>query len=156
MSNRNAKLSSNFTIGELIRSEAAERHGIDNFPDSDDVINALQELAINVLEPIRSEFGPFRPNSGYRSQKVNALVGSKSTSQHTKGQAADIEVPGIHNIELAKWISKYLDFDQLLLEFVQEDEPAAGWVHVSYVSHERNRRQVLRVTKSGTVPYSFK
>lgn len=156
MSNRTTKLSTNFTVGELIRSEAAERHGIDNFPDSDDVLNSLKSLALNILEPIRSEFGPFRPNSGYRSQKVNALVGSKSTSQHTKGQAADIEIPGIHNIELAKWISKYLDFDQLLLEFVQEDDPSAGWVHVSFVSPDQNRKQILRVTKSGTEPYKFR
>jgi uncharacterized protein YcbK (DUF882 family) len=85
---------------------------------------------------------------------VNKAIGSKDKSQHTKGQAADIESPGLDNLELYYWIAENLDFDQLILEYYS-GEPSSGWVHVSYVGSE-NRGQTLRIDKSGvsreTVP----
>lgn len=77
---------------------------------------------------------PVTVSSGYRSPKVNAKAGGASTSQHVRGQAADMEIPGVSNYEVALWISKNLDFDQLILEFYTPGEPNSGWVHVSYNS----------------------
>ena len=85
---------------------------------------------------------------------MNKAIGSKDASQHTKGEAADIEIPGLDNLELYYWIAENLDFDQLILEYYS-GEPSSGWVHVSYVGSE-NRGQTLRIDKSGvsreTVP----
>lgn len=135
-----------FTLSELTKSDLAIRNAIDNTP-SDEVVENLTALAMNVLDPIRFHYGkPVVIRSGYRCLELNALCGSKETSQHTKGQAADIEVPGVPNLALAKYIAANLPFDQVILEF-----PPEGWVHVSYVTG-RNRKQQLTITSAGTVP----
>ena len=142
------RLSPNFTLAELTKSQTALRKGIDNTPTQDE-IEKLQLLVDNVLQRVRDHFGrPVTINSGFRCLKLNRAIGSKDNSQHRKGEAADIEVPGVSNLELAEWIRDNLTFDQLILEFYSEDDPAAGWVHVSYVPQPRNA--TLTIAKDGT------
>ena len=103
----------------------------------------MKILCVSVLEPIRTEFDkPIMINSGYRSPDLCEAIGSKPTSQHAKGEAADIEIPGVDNAELAKYIQDNLNFDQLILECYTGD-PSSGWVHVSYVGLHANRKDVL-------------
>lgn len=139
---RKAKLSEHFTLGELIRSETAERKGIDNTP-LDNQIPKLQRLCTEILEPIRAHFGrPFRPNSGYRSIGLNQEIGGASDSQHCKCEAVDIEIPGISNYDLAVWIKDNLVFDQVILECYRQGEPNSGWVHVSLKDISEDNRAV--------------
>jgi len=142
--NRTEKLSEHFTLGELIRSDTADRLGIDNMPPAE-LIPKLERICTEILEPIREHFGkPFRPSSGYRSPAVNKAVGSSTTSQHCKAEAVDFEIPGVSNYELAVWIRDNLEFDQLILECYRPGEPNSGWVHVSLKEEiEANRAEVL-------------
>ena len=140
------KLTANFTLNELTQSETALRKGLDNAP-TQDVISALQSLATNVLQPVRDHYGRgVKVNSGYRSPEVNASVGGSKTSDHCKGQAADIEIPGIANAELAAYIRDELQFTQLILEFYTPGVPDSGWVHVSY-DPANLKKQVMTATK---------
>ena len=137
------KLSANFELAELIKSQVAERKGIPNNPSPDQIDN-LKSLCINVLQPIRSEFDkPVIISSGFRSAELCISIGSKPTSQHAEGKAADLEIPGVDNMELAMWIKNNLNFDQLILEFYKDGEPNSGWVHVSW-NGDNNRNQTLR------------
>ena len=103
----------------------------------------MKNLCNSILESIRYQFDkPVVINSGYRSVDLCEAIGSKSTSQHAKGEAADIEVPGLDNAELAKWIQDNASFDQLILE-CYSGEPSSGWVHVSFVAVDQNRKDVL-------------
>ena len=141
------KLSANFQLSELVKSQVAERKGIPNNPSPTHIDN-LKSLAVNVLQPIRSHFeSPVIISSGYRSQELCIAIGSKITSQHSEGKAADLEVPGVDNKELAIWIKENLEYDQLILEFYRDDEPDSGWVHVSWNS-EKNRSQSLRALRN--------
>ena len=139
-----------FTLAEFFFSETATRLGINNTTATPSILNNLEALRVNILEPIRAHFGkPFVPNSVYRSPKLNKALRSKPTSQHVEGKAADFEIPGVRNIDLARWIERNIpEFDQLLLEFYSPIDPTAGWVHVSY-SEGANRREVLTIGKSG-------
>ena len=144
-------ISRHFTLREACRSMTADRCGIDNTAPPE-VAKNLILVAENILEPIRHYFDiPFSPSSWYRCLELNKAIGRKPTSQHVKGQAVDIEVPSLSNLKLAQWINHNLDFDQLILEFYNEDDPMAGWVHVSYVSPEDNRREVLTIGKTTLV-----
>lgn len=127
-------LSKNFSLAELVKSQTADRLGIANNPDADAIYN-MGELAENILQPIRNEYGPFIVSSGYRSVPLCEAIGSKATSQHAKGQAVDFEVPGISNYDLAEWISDNLEFDQLILECFTGGN--TGWIHCSYVPNGR-------------------
>jgi zinc D-Ala-D-Ala carboxypeptidase len=139
-------LSKNFTLAEMTKSETALRHGMDNTPGEQE-ISALKLLAERVLQPVRDHFGKgVKVNSGFRHPEVNAKVGGSKTSDHCRGQAADIEIPGVANAELAEWIKDNLEFRQLILEFYTPGIPDSGWVHVSYVP-EDNKKQVLTATK---------
>ncbi len=140
MTIHNDRISEYFTLGELTRSAIALRHGIINRPDGQAVAYLVQ-LAENILEPVRQNFGvPFSPSSGFRAPELNRLVGSKSTSQHITGQAADFEIPTLANRILAQWIRDNLVFDQLILEFYRPDDAKSGWVHCSYhPGHNRNQ-----------------
>ena len=141
------KLSANFSVGELTRSQTATRKGIDNSPNDEQLAN-LKALCENVLQPIRDHFGkPVRISSGLRVPELNAAIGGSTTSDHCKGMAADIEIPGVDNKELAEWIGENLEFRQLILEFYN-GEPDSGWVHVSY-DYSDNKQQVLTATKQG-------
>lgn len=137
-------LSANFSLAELIKSQTALRKGIDNTPDQPAIDN-LEKLCTAILQPVRDHFGvPFTPSSGYRSPELCIAVGSTIKSQHAKGQAADFEVPGVSNMELAEWIRDNLEFDQLILECYTGGN--TGWVHCSYV-HEP-RKEVLTYDRS--------
>mgnify|MGYP006239876589 FL=1 len=147
------KLTENFTLQELIKSQTALRKGINNKPASPDIVVNLQTLCEKVLQPVREHFGkPVTVNSGYRCTKLNKAIGSSSKSQHTKGLAADIEIPGVSNKELAEYIESNLPFDQLILEFYNGVDPNSGWVHVSYVDDDKNRKQTLTINANGTFP----
>jgi uncharacterized protein YcbK (DUF882 family) len=139
-------LTANFTLAEMIKSETALRHDMDNTPGEAEIAN-LKALAENVLQPIRDHFGKgVKVNSGFRHPEVNAKVGGSKTSDHCQGQAADIEIPGVANADLAQWIVDNLDFRQVILEFYTPGVPDSGWVHVSYVAGD-NKKQVLTATK---------
>ena len=139
------RLSKHFTLDEFIKSATATRLGIDNTPD-EKVLNCIQALVDNVLEPLRVHYGrPIIITSGYRCPKLNKVVGGSSTSQHVIGQAVDIRSVSDSredNKELFDMILEMkLPFDQLINEFGYD------WVHVSF--GPRNRRQVLKAEKSG-------
>jgi zinc D-Ala-D-Ala carboxypeptidase len=141
------KLTENFSLSELCKSQVAERQGISNNPSPDQIQN-LKKLAESVLQPLRNHYeSPVIITSGYRSAELCIAIGSTIESQHAKGQAADLEIIGVSNYDVFKWIKHNLDYDQLILEFWKgEDEPNSGWVHVSYVG-KKNRKQTLRAFK---------
>lgn len=142
-------LSKNFSVNEMIKSQTALRHGIDNWPDVDALLS-MDYLANAVLQPIRDEFGPTHISSGFRCLELNRKLGSKDTSQHIKGEAADIEIWGFDNRKLAVWINENLVFDQLILEFYDGVNSSSGWVHVSFVMPlDENKMQCLTINKSG-------
>jgi zinc D-Ala-D-Ala carboxypeptidase len=139
-------LTKNFTLEEMTKSETALRHDLENTPNEQE-ISSMKLLAEKVLQPVRDHFGKgVKVNSGFRNQDVNQKVGGSRNSDHTRGQACDIEIPGIPNAELAEWIKDNLQFNQLILEFYTPGVPDSGWVHVSYIP-EDNKKQVLTATK---------
>ena len=150
-------LSPHFTLSEMTKSQFAVRRGINNSlddekPGDSEMIANLRHLCLEILEPVREAFGiPFAPASAYRSPALNAALGSKPSSQHVLAQAVDIELPGIPNLELARWIRDHLNYDQLILEFHSPAEPASGWVHVS-LKEVGNRRRELTINKNGVFP----
>ena len=139
------KLSQNFSLKELVASQTADRKGIDNTP-TDEHIENLKLLCENVLQPIRDEWGVVSVSSGYRSQALCQAIGSVSTSQHARGQAADFECYSVDNRELFDWITQNLKFDQAILEFYDGD-PNSVWIHVSY-NEDGNRKQTLRAFRN--------
>ena len=140
------KLSENFSLIELTKSQTAERKGIDNTPSTEHQEN-LKSLCTSILQPVRDHFSRVvSVSSGYRSKELCLAIGSKTTSQHAKGQAADFEIYGLSNKELADWVNENLDYDQLILEYWKESDPNSGWVHCSY-SEENNRKQYLKAYK---------
>ena len=141
------KLTKNFSLLELTKSQTAERKGIINTPSAEHQEN-LRLLCERVLQPIRDHFNRVVTiSSGYRSPALCEAIGSKTTSQHAKGQAADFEIYGLSNQELANYIKDKLDYDQLILEFWTPESPNNGWIHCSY-NEEDNRREYLRAYKN--------
>ena len=140
------RLSKNFALSELTKSATAERLNVDNTPNLYHLVN-LTHLAIHILQPVRDKFGVITINSGYRSPTLNAKVGGSKTSQHCNGQAADFESFSTPNPDLALWITKNLDFDQLISEFYVEGDGDSGWVHCSYKADGTNRKQCLTAYK---------
>ena len=137
------RLSKHFSLEEMTRSMVAARKGIDNTPGAGEIKN-LENVCYEILEPIRAHFDKaIMISSGYRSEALCEAIGSKKTSQHAKGQACDFEINGVPNIKTAYWLSNNVDFDQLILEFYKKDDPAGGWVHVSYNEKGANRKQIL-------------
>lgn len=139
-----------FTINELCASSTAARLGIRNIPN-EEIKSNLIALVDNVLDPLRTNYGkPIIVSSGYRCLALNQAVGGSKTSQHVKGQAADISCTNASlegNKEIFDLIlSMNLPFDQLIYEFGNEAGPA--WVHVSF-SNNGNRGQILRAKKVG-------
>jgi len=140
------QLTANFSLKELTASQTAERKGIDNTPSTEHQEN-LKSLCTHVLQPIRDHYSRVvSVSSGYRSKALCEAIGSKSTSQHAKGEAADFEIFGISNKELADWIHFNVNYDQLILEYWKESDPNSGWVHCSY-TEGNNRRQYLKAYK---------
>ena len=140
------KLSENFSLIELTKSQTAERKGIDNTPSTEHQDN-LKSLCTSILQPVRDHFGRVvSGSSGYRSEELCLAIGSKTTSQHAKGQAADFEIYGLSNKELSDRVNENLDYDQLILEYWKPEDPNSGWVPCSYSSNE-NRKQYLKAYK---------
>ena len=140
------QLSKNFNLVEMTKSQTATRKGIDNTPSAEHQGN-LQSLCMHVLQPIRDHFSQVvTVSSAYRSPELCLAIGSKTTSQHAKGEAADFEIFGVSNKELADYINENLDYDQLILEYWTEADPNSGWVHCSY-SEGKNRNQYLKAYK---------
>ena len=110
------KLSKNFSLQELTKSDTAIRKDIDNTPNNPE-LNNLTTLCNMVLQKVRDSHGAVTVTSGYRSPELNKAIGGSTTSDHCKGCAADFEVPGLDNKDLAKWIIDNLTFKQLILEF---------------------------------------
>jgi len=135
------KLSQNFSLRELTKSQTAERKGISNEPSEEHIEN-LKLLCTKILQPIRNEFGVVSVSSGYRSRALCEAIGSKITSQHARGQAADFECYGMDNNKLFNWAIANVLFDQAILEFYNGD-PDSGWIHMSY-NEDNNRGQTLR------------
>lgn len=133
-------ISKNISFLEATTSQTAIRKGINNEPSQLHLEN-MQLLAKEVFEPLRHKFGAIRISSFFRSKVLNTVIGGSKTSQHMTGEAIDIQ--GLNNVEnrhLFEYIKNHLDFDQLIWEFGNRNNPA--WVHVSY-SGEKNRKQIL-------------
>jgi len=148
------ELSKSFTLNELIKSQEATRLGIENIPNETHIEN-LKILCEKILQPLRDYYGlPVSISSGYRSVALCEAIGSSAKSQHTKGQAADFEIFGVANKDVADFIIQNLDYDQCILEFWNENEPNSGWVHCSY-SVNSNRKQYLKAEKlNGRIVYT--
>ena len=141
------QLSKNLVLAEVIRSETAKRKGISNMPTPEHIEN-FKKLAENVFQPIRDHFGvPIHISSGYRSKALNKAIGGSLTSQHCQGEAIDIDMDGtsITNKQIFDFIKDNLLFDQMIWEFGTDKNP--DWVHVSYESTGKQRKQILKAVK---------
>ena len=138
------KLSKNLSLKEMTKSRTALRRGIDNSPTPEHIEN-MKALAENIFQPIRDHFGvPIYISSGYRSETLNKAIGGSKTSQHSKGQAIDLDRDARSqpdNSDLFIFVKDNLDFDQLIWEFGTDKNPA--WVHISYNPYGKQRNQLL-------------
>ena len=165
------RLYGNFSYRELNRSSTAARNGIDNTAPGYAIANAVA-LIENCLQPIRDHYGiPFSPNSWYRCEKLEKIITHRSfyrwmdrkgysktmihavdeawieyyhKKSHPRGEAADIEIPGISNDDLFTWCKDNLTFDQLIRECAKPGDPMSGWVHISYKT-DNNRNQAFKL-----------
>jgi len=150
------KISEHLDLSEVIRSETAKRHGISNMPTEEHIAN-FKLLAENVFEKVRNNFRcPIHISSGYRSKELNACTkGASATSQHSTGEAIDIDMDGSANGVTNKMVFNYikdnLEFDQLIWEFGTNENP--DWVHVSYESTGKQRKQILKATRVDGKPH---
>jgi hypothetical protein len=153
------KLSEHLDLSEVTRSESAKRKGISNMPTEAHIAN-FKLLAEKIFEPIRTHFRcPIIISSGYRSKELNAAIGGSLTSQHCQGEAIDIDMDGtpngVTNRMVFDYIKDNLEFDQLIFEFGDKENP--DWVHVSYESSGKQRKQILRAVrtngKTSYLPY---
>ena len=135
------ELTRNFTLSELTKSDTAIRMDINNNPSAEQ-IEKLKALCENILQPVRDHFGRVKITSGFRSVDLCLAIGSSANSQHAKAEAADFEVIGVDNCELADWIHRELEWDQLILEFYTPGEPNSGWIHCS-ITEGTPRKQFL-------------
>lgn len=150
------RISKHVSYKEGTFSQTATRRDIDNTP-TPEILERMKTLAENVFEPLRAYVGgPIKINSFYRSINLNVAIGGAKSSQHTRGEAIDIDDTFGHmsNKEMFEFIKDELDFDQLIWEFGDDSNPA--WIHVSYVSQENNRRRILKAKKQqGSTIYSI-
>jgi hypothetical protein len=147
------QLTANFSLNEMTKSETALRHNMDNTPGEAEIAN-LKVLCEQILQPVREYYGKgVKVNSGFRHPDVNAAVGGSKTSDHCRGQAADIEIPGVPNHELAEYIAKNFKFTQVILEFYTQGIPDSGWVHVSYDAANLKGQTLTAVKKDGKTVY---
>ena len=148
-------ISKHISYKEGLYSNTATRRGIDNTPDDDQLSN-MELVAEEVFEPLRSYVGgPIKINSFFRCPELNTAIGGSHKSQHCKGQAMDIDdtFGRCTNAEMYHFIKENLNFDQMIWEFGDDDNP--DWVHVSYVSDKDNRNRCLRAYKhNGKTAYS--
>jgi hypothetical protein len=152
-----SKLSEHLDLSEVTRSESAKRKGISNMPTEAHIAN-FKLLAEKIFEPIRTHFRcPIIISSGYRSKELNAAIGGSLTSQHCQGEAIDIDMDGtpngVTNRMVFDYIKDNLNFDQLIYEFGDSNNP--DWVHVSYESTGKQRKQILRASRvNGKTTYA--
>ena len=147
------QLTANFSLHEMCKSETAMRMGFDNTPD-DEATENLRLLCEKVLQPIREHYGKgVKVNSAYRSPESNAAVNGSKTSDHCKGFACDLEIPGVANADLAKWIMDNLEYTQLILEFYTPGIPDSGWVHVSYDPSNLKKQELTATKQNGKTVY---
>jgi len=144
------KLTANITLDELTKSQVAERKGINNNPNPQQIEN-LKNLAINILQPVRSHFDkPLIISSGFRCAQLCLEIGSSVNSQHVadnSAAAADFEIPGVDNKKVFKHIIENLPFDQIILEYYDDSDINSGWIHVSWSPNPRG--QALTKDKEG-------
>ena len=137
------RLSKNFVLSEITRSNTAKRLGIDNGPDKNH-LRSIQRLITNLIQPMRDALGPIRISSGYRNPNVNRAIGGSTKSQHCKGEALDLQFwkdGKICNKEIYDWVlSSDVEFDQMINEF------DFAWIHIS-LKEKNNRNQVLEAYK---------
>lgn len=149
------KISENISYKEATRSITAIRLGLDNKPNDYELTN-MQVLAEKVFQPLRKWVGePIKINSFFRSVELNKAIGGSSRSQHCEGRAIDIDDTYGHasNSEMFHWIKENLDFDQMIWEFGDDENP--DWVHVSYVSEDSNRKRCLKAERiNGKTKYT--
>ena len=142
------KLSKNLTLKEAIKSNTATRKGIDNTPDQW-AINNLKALAENIFQPIRDHFGvPIGVSSGFRGKDLNKAIGGSKYSQHMIGEALDLDADmygKVTNAEIFNYVKNNLDWDQMIWEFGDDEEP--NWVHISYREGGPNRKQIKRARR---------
>lgn len=147
------RLSKNFVLSEITRSNTAKRLGIDNEPTKKDLEN-LQRIVTNLLQPLRDHLGPIRISSGYRSKELNRAISGSNKSQHSKGEAVDIQFwkeGKMCNKEVYDWIiDNAVEFDQMINEF------DFSWIHIS-LKKSKNRREVLEAykDKDGDTQYRY-
>lgn len=146
------KVSKNFRFYELTRSEIADRRGIDNHFSRASFCHAAVWLCRSILQPIRDSFGKMTPNSVYRGQALErALKGRpdswSSKSQHTRGQACDVEITGFSTLKLATWVTENLDYDQVICEcYDPRKGPNSGWVHVSILPPGTGENRFMKLS----------
>ena len=149
-------ISRHISYKEGVRSNTATRRGIDNTPDNKQLDN-MELVADEVFEPLRSYVGgPIKINSFFRCPELNTAIGGSSKSQHCKGQAIDIDdtFGRATNAEMYHFIKEHLDFDQMIWEFGDDDNP--DWVHISYASEDENRNRCLKAYREkGKTKYSI-
>jgi zinc D-Ala-D-Ala carboxypeptidase len=147
------QLSANFSLKEFTKSDTAIRFGLDNTP-TPEIVARLQKLVDNIIQPVRNHYGKsVTVNSGYRAPDVNAAVKGSRTSDHCKGQAADIEIVGVANGDLAQYIIDNYKFTQVILEFYKQGIPDSGWVHVSYDENNLKCEVLTAVMQDGKTVY---
>lgn len=143
------QLSKNLSLKEAIKSNTASRLGIKNNPEQWEIDN-LRAVAENVFQPLRDHFGvPIGVSSGYRSKALNKAIGGSKYSQHMIGEALDLDADiygRITNADIFNYIKDNLEWDQMIWEFGDDEEP--NWVHVSYKSKGLNRKQIKRANRT--------
>ena len=148
------RISEHVSYTEGVKSNTALRLGLDNIPNPDQ-LQCMHEIARDLFEPLREWVGgPIKINSFFRGEPVNTAIGGSVRSQHMKGQAMDIDDTfGVKtNAEMYHFIKDNLDFDQLIWEFGNDDNP--NWIHVSYVTHRENRKKLTIAKRvNGKVKY---
>ena len=145
-------LTRNFTLSELIKSDTAIRKGINNNPNAEQ-IEKLKALCENILQPVRDHFGRVKITSGFRSVELCEAIGSSARSQHARAEAADFEVVGVDNCDLADWIHRELDWDQLIVEYYTPGEPNSGWIHCSFTEGTPRKSFLWAFRKDGKTQY---
>jgi len=140
------KITKHFSWSEFERSSYATRNSIDNSVPKE-YKESIRALCENVLEPIREKFGYVRVSSGYRGKQLNTAIGGSKTSQHCKGEAADLQFRNSVKLEdVFEWIKENIDYDQVIFEF-------GAWVHVSYVGSENRKTSLIAYKENGKTKY---
>ena len=147
------RLSKNFTLSEITRSNTAARLNIKNAPNKEHLKN-MQVLVRDLIQPMRDALGPIRISSGYRSPALNRAIGGSSKSQHCKGQALDLQFwknGEMCNKEIYDWVIKEdIEFDQMINEFDY------AWIHISLRPDNKNRKMILEAYKDNDGDTAYK